>query len=832
MTDTSGEEPNLATSNPDDAKQASSLDKAALLERIKRRFREAGAASKDWRAEAREDYAFYSGEQWAADDIQTLKDQMRPVITFNRVAPTVDTVVGMEVNNRQEIRCFPRVASSSSPSQQSGSSSSPSPAGGITGQASPMPPTGNAAMPPTSGASPMPSGMGSPIPTQPPQKPSEAAQSECLTNAIKWVRDECDAEDEESDMFVDSVISGMGWTETRLDHEQDPNGMLIAERVDPLEMFWDPYARKRNLADARYVIHRKEIDVTEAKAMFPEADQGDLHAAWAMPQDDDGQPHDQTEARQYKNDQTDAVEGKRRKVTILHIQWIEKEPFYRVVDPADQSIKKLSEADYKKAKDRVAKMGVDLPSVRQYRKIIKRAFCGAAVLSVEDALCDEDFTFQCVTGKRDRNKKQWYGLVRAMKDPQRWANKFFSTILHSIATSGKGIIATKDAFANPRDAESDWAKPDNIVWAKPGQDLSNKIMPKPAGALPAGLPDMLTFALSSLRDVSGVNIEMMGQSDKDIPIEVAHNRRQSAFSILAAFFDGLRHYRKRQGRLLIYLIQNYISDGRLMRIETDNGEPAYVPLNRDPETVEYDLIVDDAPSSPNQKEATWVIIGQLLPKLAPLLTPAMWAEVIKQSPLPESFANKMTVILQQQAQAGPPPDPAMVKAQNDIQIAQAKLQADTQQAAAEQQADQAVEAQRAQNDMLETQRQIELQREKAAAEITAMREKNAAEMQLAREKMMMEMELKRQELGMRQQEADRNHELAKQDNDRKYEVEGQKVDIAAQTAGAKTPRKASAPDPQVEAIHALAKNMAGLVDRMSKPKKIVRDAGGRAVGVE
>ena len=114
------------------------------LQRVKAAKKEADRAQGTWREEARTCYAFVAGEQWSETDKAALEEQMRAPVVFNRIGPMIDSVSGSEVANRQAVQYIPRQV-------------------GDTGL------------------------------------------NEVLTGAADYIRDNCDAEDEESDAFLEPV---------------------------------------------------------------------------------------------------------------------------------------------------------------------------------------------------------------------------------------------------------------------------------------------------------------------------------------------------------------------------------------------------------------------------------------------------------------------------------------------------------------------------------------------------------------------------------------------------------------------------------------------------
>jgi hypothetical protein len=517
-----------------------------------------------------------------------------------------------------------------------------------------------------------------------PREMGDVQVNELITAADEWARELSDTEDEESDAFADTVICGEGWTETRMDYEIDPEGRIIDDRIDSLEMWPDHDATKRCYANARYLIRarwRDKEDIPEdwkkkipgdstAQATIDEMDKG-----WTGPRDD-YEREDEQGAERNTND--------RRQVWIRHFQWWELEDAWRIADPLAGKMKTVKRDELKKINGMFLQQGMRPPqAVKIKQRQYYEAFvCGNVILE-KDKIDGNDFTFKAITGKRDRNAGTFYGVVRAMIDPQMWGNKFFVQIMHILNTAAKGgMMYESGAFTNPRKAIEDWPKPDAAIELEDGalSGANPKVAERKPTVFPQGTEKMLEFTLNNLPQTAGIPLEMLGLVEREQAGVLENTRKKAGYALLAVFFDSLRRYRKMKGRVRLFFIQNYISDGRLIRIKGKNsGLDQYVPLVRDKDTATYDVIVDDAPMSPNQKEQVWQMMMQLAPMLAKLpVPPEIWQTMIEYSPLPSSVSSKMIQAMQKAAQQPPPPDPAVEKAKADIEVNKQKVGAEMQ----------------------------------------------------------------------------------------------------------------------------------------------------------
>lgn len=561
----------------------------------------------EWNTEAELCYDFVAGHQWAEDVISQMDNENRVPVTFNRVAPTIDAVSGAEITGRQQVIYEPRQL-------------------GAT------------------------------------------AQNEVLTKAADWVRDECDAEHEESEASRDCFICGEGWTETRMDYEEDPDGKIMVERIDPLEMAADPSSKKANYANARYLRRRKPYSLEEFELQWPDAlpDGGGAGPG--------GKPVVVDPKHRYEDGDDDS---NRDEVFVSVYQWFETVTRHRVVGPSGAE-QMLDDADFAQAQKMAVEKGQQLRHVKQQARRYRRAFVASGqILDLQD-IDVGDFTWKAMTGKRDRNKGTWYGLVRPMMDPQRFANKFFSQILGILNSNAKGGLLIEDgAIDDIRAFEKSYADASQNTYVPRDTIAGNRIRDKTAPAYPQGQDRLMELSVSAVRDVTGVNEEMLGLAGREQPGVLERQRKQAAYGILSVFFDALRRYRKMQGRLLLLFMKMHLPADYLVRIVGKDGSPAYQAIGTAFQDTKFTVIVDDTPAGPDEKAQTWDMIVQLMPMLSQAeLGADFWAEVVPYSPLPTALSSKLAQMLNQMANAPPSPED-----QIKVAGAQALVAKDTSQAA-------------------------------------------------------------------------------------------------------------------------------------------------------
>jgi len=583
-----------------------------LITHIKEEYRRSKSHQKKWRQEARELYDMVAGKQLSDTEKAELEEAGKPAIAFNRIDPVVSAVVGHQINNRQEIKYLPR--------------------------------------------------------SQGDIKPNETYSS-----AAEYFDQGCDAYEEISDAFWDMTICGMGFSEMRVDYDQNYEGDIqSAERIPPLEMGWDPSAKKRNIADSRYRYRQKWWSRKEAEKQWPKVKNIDVSntETWLdAPESDELSEHDASRAWMYESDSSQWYKQDTDEILVLQWQEWEYEPMYVVGDPQNNKVIELSAKKFNRLKERIDDMGARY--VKQMRKVYKQYFVvGDTILEKGDAPCPNHFSLQCMTARRDENTNTWYGLVRAMVDPQKWSNKLFSditSIMYKNRTGG-AFIET-DALDDPREAEEQWAEENPLIKLKPGALQKGKILERNPIQYPQGLDRLMEFAIYSIPHVTGLNQELLGLVDRNQPGVLEAQRKRAGMTILAGMFDSLKLFQKTRAEVLLYFVQEYVTDGRLIRMVGEDGMEKYMPIVKDKETVKYDVVISESPQSPNQQMETFGALMELLPRVTQMGIP-MPPDFLDHVPLPSTLTDKWKKHIAQQQN-----DPQKKQMQQEMAQMAKRLQA-------------------------------------------------------------------------------------------------------------------------------------------------------------
>lgn len=593
-------------------KKPQGSEQSDIVEMIHDRMKSAKTGVLDWREDAEVCDRFKASHQWDNDDLELLRDQNRPAITFNRIHPIVEVVAGTEIANRQEVRFVPRH----------------------------------------------------------PEMQQKGAIADLATDAFQWANDLCFADDERSFAFKDLLVRGMGWAEQTLDYDTNLDGQYSFIRFDGMEAWWDTSSRGQNLFDTKWRGRKKWWPVKEIMSTWEDAKEelreASLGGSPGIVDNDDDFPiniETVTPIHYKENNQTVLPGRPRGHWPVVQHQWYDMETIYRVVDPQDPegALKEYSEKQFKQLEENLKKHRVpnNLNYVKQKKRVYWEAFVTRGVLLEKKKLAIQDgFTLKCMTGYWDPKKKVWYGLVRAMIEPQRAANKWLSQGLHIVNANAKGgLMVETDAVTNVRRFEDEWAMPDKISWLKPGAlsgERGAKIKEKAVPNFPPAIVTMIQYAIESLRDVTGVSIEMLGFSEGNTPGVSQRQRQQQGMTILAGLFLSLTRFRKEEAISAMSFIRDYIADGRLIRVGGEYNAQA-VQLLKDPLSLEYDLVIDESPRNPNVKMEVWGGLTQIMPIL---LKMGMFPpELLDYTPMPASLTSKLKETLmksQQHASQIPP----------------------------------------------------------------------------------------------------------------------------------------------------------------------------------
>jgi hypothetical protein len=537
--------------------------------------------------------------------------------------------------------------------------------------------------------------------------------SDYMNGMATYCRARTYADQKETKQDGEMLINGYGAIETAMTYTAgqattDPNGQIVKGNLDPRTVGWDPFAKETNLLDARWEFYHQIYDIEDALDLYSDASEEDFESA----SDEDSEQSEYkfySRGGKYNKIKESAVEwsdSKREKVKVYFYQWYDFETFWRCENPAfkvtDPRAVALIMANLEAIEQEFKKDGNDqfafdpkshilnmdektkkamlkaMPKLKLYE--YKRKVFYSAVISKDHvftahrSICQRGFSVKFKTGDYDSKNKIWVGMVNSMKEPTLYYNKALTELMYIIGCNSKGgVLVEEDAVDDIQKFEQQWSKTDAVIIVEPGaiSGPAPKIRAKKEPYSVTGYEEIVKTVGADIQDSVGFDKTFLGSAESKNETGILQKRRiKQVISQLACYFDAITLYQYEDA----YLTQDYMyvyaenNDGSLFSISGQDGKLQFLKIARNKLVAEYDVLIVEAPTSPEDKQEYATILTSMAEKLAqfdPATAKLVLAISIKYLPLEDTDQQTiMQALMPKQGQT----DPAMVqKMQQQLQ---------------------------------------------------------------------------------------------------------------------------------------------------------------------
>jgi hypothetical protein len=514
-----------------------------LLKLAKDRYSEGSEAWQANRDAASEDFRMLDGQQW---DEYALQDREgRPCLVINKLAGVQKQITGDQRQNRPSIKI------------------------------------------------------------QPVDSESDPEVAEILTGLIRNIEQQSDAESAYDTSFEQCSGGGFGFFRVNTEYasedafEQD---IRIERILDPFSVTFDPYAKRQDKADARYVFVEETITEEEFKERFPKATPADWEGT-------------------YKDDQS---------------QWYTKDNVriaeYWYKEEYQKTICQLETGEV-----------VDKDSIEgaineeEGVQFLIDAQTGQPVRIVKERKTTCDRVKWCLmTGHTVLEESEWVGkflpiigvwgderwvdgymvyksAIRDAKDAQKIYNWMRSTAIETVAQAPRQPYMVTDAMVDGYEDEWD--------------DMHR--VPKPylkVNATPDGLPQRLggsvpdigaqneaAISADDIKATTGIYDASLGQRSNETSGRAILMRQREGDVATFVYVDNLSRALRHAGRVLVDLIPKILDTERVVRVLGEDGAEDFAEVNKivmgpqgpivvnDLTRGKYDVVVNTGPSYSTQR---------------------------------------------------------------------------------------------------------------------------------------------------------------------------------------------------------------------------------------
>lgn len=393
-----------------------------------------------------------------------------------------------------------------------------------------------------------------------------------------------------SQAFEGAVTSGMNLLSVWMDYREDPiNGEIKVDNVSYNEYLIDPFFKKHDLSDCRFIWTRKWLSKTEIRSLLPDRDK-EIDTMYARGWRD-GKFQFQPEAYNYAMQDL---------LSYDEFYYLDYRKRNLLVDA--QTGETL---EWKSGKAQLDEFKSAFPQIQEVEQIIatvKLAILvnGRVMYNGLNPMGIDRYPFVPVIGYYDPQIPYFpwrvQGVVRGLRDAQYLYNRrkiIELDILESQINSG--IKYKEDSLVNPKDAFLQ-GQGRSLALKKDAMMDDVQVIQPPQ--LPPSMIQLSELLGKEIENISGVNEELLGSAVDDKAGILSMLRQGAGLTTLQTLFDQLNSAQKYLGQIYLDLIQTNFSTGKIKRIIGE--DPSSQFYNR--VFQKFDCVIEEGLMTSTQKQ--------------------------------------------------------------------------------------------------------------------------------------------------------------------------------------------------------------------------------------
>lgn len=466
----------------------------------------------------------------------------------------------------------------------------------------------------------------------------DEAITEVMNGVLKHYRRRLDLQDMEVAAFDKAVKAGRSFLHIWVSKENPFKPTIKAKLIDGDQCWVDPSSTEYDLSDARFFF---------ADEWF---DKGTIKQRWGLSEEDFAQV---TQTSSNMPSFFDSVKNLYR-ISQCWFYKYETMCWYKNVKG---SIEKCSPAEFQKMTVQFQDMGMLAPEMRKsLTKVLYYAiFSGSKILETGRAPYKHNKIPYILFGAYKNDvENRWFSAINMMKDPQRGLNTIRRQLVHLLQTLPKGILVHEvGAVLNIDEYETRSSDPSFHLEVAKDAISKYKFEQQPQiSPIYQSLDGMFN---QSTKDVSGIQDSLMGEqtSSREAGV-VVRLRQESGVAVLYVLFRGFRKSRINSCKMMLSLIQQYVTEQEIIRIEGAEGTKLLTINNQmNPElagfndvgALEYDIDIDEVADNATMRAAILDILMSFSQNNPGTIPPDL---ILEYSDLPLSAKQRVREYMDQQ----------------------------------------------------------------------------------------------------------------------------------------------------------------------------------------